>query len=68
MKDEKDMPKHKTCKALAKRVKVTASGKLKFFGSGKRHLLSSKSRRRKRHLRRGRMLNKTEVKRLARLL
>jgi large subunit ribosomal protein L35 len=62
------MPKHKTCKALAKRVKVTASGKLKFHGAGRRHLLSSKSRRRKRHLRRGGLLSKVEAKRLARLL
>lgn len=40
----------KTRKAVAKRFKVTASGKLKFRSPGKRHLASSKSRKRKRNL------------------
>ena len=35
------MPKKKTKKAAAKRVKITASGKLKHGGAGKRHRLIS---------------------------
>ncbi|MFO1492283.1 MAG: bL35 family ribosomal protein [Kiritimatiellia bacterium] len=35
----------KTRKAVAKRFKVTANGKLKFRSPGKRHLASSKSRK-----------------------
>ncbi|MDI6775074.1 MAG: 50S ribosomal protein L35 [Verrucomicrobiota bacterium] len=62
------MPKQKTNKAVAKRVKITGTGKLMHFGAGKRHLLSGKSRRRKRRLKRGRLLAACEMKRLARLI
>ncbi len=46
------MPKMKTHKGLAKRFKVTATGKVKHPRPGKSHLLSTKSGKRKRHLRR----------------
>ncbi len=46
------MPKLKTKKALAKRVKITKKKKALRAKSGRRHLLSSKSRKRKRNLRR----------------
>jgi large subunit ribosomal protein L35 len=36
------MPKLKTHKGVASRIKVTASGKLTYFKSGRRHLLSGK--------------------------
>ncbi len=42
--------KMKTKKAAAKRFKVTGSGKVMHKQPGKRHLLSKKSRRRKRRL------------------
>jgi len=45
------MPKLKTFKAARKRVKVSANGKIVIRKSGKRHLLSSKSGKRKRQLR-----------------
>jgi large subunit ribosomal protein L35 len=45
------MPKMKTHKGAQKRFKVTASGKIKRGQAGKRHLLSHKSGKRKRHLR-----------------
>lgn len=45
------MPKQKTHKGMKKRFKVTASGKVKHRKRGRGHLLSSKSRKRKRHLR-----------------
>ncbi len=49
------MPKKKTKKMTAKRVKLTATGKVKFARPGKGHLLSSKSRKRKRNLRRSKI-------------
>ncbi len=45
------MPKMKRCKALQKRVKVTAGGKVKARKSGHGHLLSSKSGEHLRRLR-----------------
>ena len=47
------MPKMKTHKGSKKRFRVTASGKLKRRQAGKKHLLSPKTGKRKRHLRSG---------------
>ncbi|MGM0440405.1 MAG: 50S ribosomal protein L35 [Chlamydiota bacterium] len=44
------MPKMKTRKAVAARFKVTGTGKLKRMKPGKRHILTKKSSKRKRHL------------------
>ncbi|MBU1113460.1 MAG: 50S ribosomal protein L35 [Candidatus Omnitrophica bacterium] len=46
------MPKLKTKKSLAKRVKITKKKKALYSKPGRRHLLSSKSRKRKRSLKR----------------
>ena len=46
------MPKTKTRKSVAKRVKVTGSGKVSHAKAGRRHLLSGRNRKRKRDLRR----------------
>jgi large subunit ribosomal protein L35 len=45
------MPKMKSHRSSRKRFRVTASGLLRRHQAGKRHLLSHKSGRRKRHLR-----------------
>lgn len=45
------MPKLKTHSASKKRFSFTKSGNIKYFHSGKSHLLTKKSKRRKRHLR-----------------
>ena len=45
------MPKMKTHKSIRKRFRVTAKGKLKRRQAGKKHLLSHKTGKRKRHLR-----------------
>jgi large subunit ribosomal protein L35 len=45
------MPKMKTHKGLGKRFRVTATGKMKRRQAGKKHLLSHKTGKRKRHLR-----------------
>lgn len=62
------MPKKKTNKSAAKRVRVTASGKLKYSKAGSGHLLSSKSRKRKRNLRKAGILAKPETKRITAML
>jgi large subunit ribosomal protein L35 len=45
------MPKLKTHKGAKKRFKVTATGKVLFAKKGRRHILTSKSAKRKRNLR-----------------
>ncbi len=62
------MPKKKTNKAAAKRFKLTAGGKLKYAKAGSGHLLSSKSRKRKRNLRAGGVLSAAETPRIKRLI
>jgi len=45
------MPKQKTHKGLAKRVKVTAKGKIKIHRAGASHLMSVKNAKRRRRIR-----------------
>ena len=47
------MPKMKTCRAAAKRFKKTGTGKLKRNKAYKSHILTKKSPKRKRNLRKG---------------
>lgn len=47
------MPKMKTNKAVAKRVKITATGKVRVHRAGSGHLKSTKSPKAIRHLRQG---------------
>jgi large subunit ribosomal protein L35 len=56
------MGKLKTNRSAAKRFKVTASGKVKHKSGYLRHLLSSKGRKRKRHLRAPAMLGPAEAR------
>jgi large subunit ribosomal protein L35 len=44
------MPKQKSHKGLSKRVKVTATGKVKSHRSGGGHLMSSKNAKRRRRI------------------
>lgn len=62
------MPKMKTKKAIAKRFRKTASGKLKHKGAGRGHLLTTKSPKRKRKKRRGSVLSASETKKLVNLI
>ena len=48
------MPKLKTNKGAKKRFKITATGKVLFRPAGKRHILSGKSSKRRRQMRRWR--------------
>ena len=45
------MPKLKRNKSVAKRVKITAHGKIRIAKAGRRHLLSGKTGNKKRRLR-----------------
>lgn len=58
------MPKIKTSRTAAKRFSFSKTGKVKHKHAYLRHLLSSKSRGRKRRLRRATMLNKTDAARM----
>jgi len=54
----------KTRKSVAKRFKLTANGKVKFHGAGRRHLLQGKSSKRRRSLRKASLLGPTDVYRI----
>ena len=63
-----DMPKMKTKRAAAKRLKLTATGKLMRRSGWKRHLLEAKSPKRKRRLRKPTLITKADEPRLRRLV
>lgn len=62
------MPKMKTHKGAAKRFKITGSGKVKFKRNGLRHILTSKSAKRKRALRRPDILTGADAENIKKLL
>lgn len=57
------MPKQKTHKGLASRVKVTARGKVKHKRTNAGHLMSVKEGKRKRKFRRGQTMSKANARR-----
>lgn len=58
------MPKMKSDSAAKKRFKRTASGKFKRRKAFRSHILSTKSRKRKRQLRKPTLVDKTETKKI----
>ena len=62
------MPKIKTSRAAAKRFKVTGTGKLKRMKAYKSHILTKKSQKRKRNLRKGTTLSSADQKRISSVL
>lgn len=62
------MPKIKTNRAAAKRFKKTGSGKFKFSKSHASHILTKKTTKRKRTLRKAHIVDKTNVKEIKLLL
>lgn len=62
------MPKLKTHRGAAKRIKKTASGKFKRHHAYTSHILSKKSRKRKRNLRDSAMVKPCDAKVLALML
>ena len=57
----------KTRKSAAKKFKKTGTGKLVYRSPGSRHLLSSKSRKRKRNLAKDKVMSKGDANRYASL-
>ncbi len=62
------MPKLKTHRGAAKRFKKTATGKFLRSKAFKQHILTSKSRKRKRAMRGSAVVSKADVPKLARML
>jgi large subunit ribosomal protein L35 len=62
------MPKLKTKKAAAKRIKVTASGKLKRYKAFHSHILTKKSPKRKRNLRKSTLVSPVDAKNIKKLI
>ncbi|MBO4337816.1 MAG: 50S ribosomal protein L35 [Lachnospiraceae bacterium] len=62
------MPKVKTKRAAAKRFKVTGTGKLKRNKAYKRHILTKKSAKTKRNLRKPAITDESNVKNMKKLI
>jgi large subunit ribosomal protein L35 len=62
------MPKMKTNRAAAKRFKRTGTGKLRRNKAYRSHILTKKTTKRKRHLRKGTLVSKADAKRVNRLI
>ena len=60
--------KQKTHKGAAKRFRLTKTGKVKKRIAGRSHILSKKSRKRKRHMRKNSYLSGAQAKLVRRLL
>lgn len=61
------MPKQKSNRGAAKRFKATANG-FKHRGTGRSHILTKKSTKRKRNLRGSRQVDKSDVLSVQRML
>ena len=62
------MPKVKTSRASAKRFKKTGSGQLKRMKAYKSHILTKKSQKRKRNLRKSTVVDSTNIKSMKKVL
>ena len=62
------MPKMKTSRSAAKRFKMTGTGKIVRNKAYKRHILTKKSTKRKRNLRKDIILDETNVKNMKKIL
>lgn len=62
------MPKIKTNRSAAKRFKKTGTGKVVFAKSHANHILTKKTRKRKRSLRQAQIIDKSNMKEIRLLL
>ena len=62
------MPKMKTNRAAAKRFKRTGTGKLRRWKAYRSHILTKKTTKRKRHLRKVTLVSKADERRMNRLM
>lgn len=67
-KEQETLPKLKTNRGAAKRFKRTASGAFKCRHSHLRHILTKKSRKRKRHLGESALIHRADLKLVRRML
>jgi large subunit ribosomal protein L35 len=62
------MPKIKTNRSAAKRFRKTGSGKIVYSKSHANHILTKKTTKRKRSLRKGHLIQKSDTKEIKRLM
>ncbi|MDD5090727.1 MAG: 50S ribosomal protein L35 [Candidatus Wallbacteria bacterium] len=62
------MPKMKTKRAAVKRFSLTKSGEVKRSKAFKSHILTKKSRKRKRNLRKATLVHKTQLKTVVKMI
>ncbi len=62
------MPKVKSNRGATKRFKVTSTGKIRRLSSHHSHILTKKTRKRKRQLRSGKLVDGSDLKRVRRML
>ena len=62
------MPKMKTSRAAAKRFKKTGTGQLKRMKAYKNHILTKKTTKRKRNLRKAALVDSTNVENMKKIL
>lgn len=62
------MPKMKTHRGLAKRTKVTGTGKVKRSKAYKSHILNKKTAKRKRNLRKSGLVDDSNMKQVKKML
>jgi large subunit ribosomal protein L35 len=66
--EEEKMPKMKTNRGAAKRLKVTGGGKVIRYKAFANHILTKKSTKRKRGLRKSGLVDSANLKQVAKLL
>ncbi len=62
------MPKMKSKRGAVKRLKVTGSGKIKRFHAFSSHILTKKTRKRKRNLKKSSLISKADQKRMREII
>ena len=62
------MPKMKTNRGAAKRLRKTGTGKIRRRRANKSHILTKKSQKRKRRLRQATLASKADEKRIRRMI
>ena len=62
------MPKMKTRRGAAKRLRLTGSGKVRRFRAKASHLMTSKTTKQKRRLRRGTLVSPADLKKMLKQL
>ena len=68
IKEDYTMPKMKTSRAAAKRFKTTGTGKIVRNKAYKSHILTKKTQKRKRNLRKATVLDQSNVKNMKKIL